>query len=540
MDLRLRMSLTPEEKLARHKRALRRFRVIVHLVMANRYWLGELEETVLTDNVRRNIKLLTKRKKPLSPLTLEQKSILTKPKELRTEEDKLLLRRAISGMKCFRKYPNETKNKLAECTYFVYFPPGRDIIRQDQVGHAMYYILTGEIRIWVRTFDKFLEEWIVAETGTLNAGDLFGELSLLHDIVRLATFTTKTDCELLMVKKEDFNEVIRETIIRTWTEIHNVFDTFPYFKHWDILDKRVAVTLSKIKHFGPDETILGDNTGYKEYVYFIIKGTCCIVENLTVTVFCIKGFETYILSPLHDEDTRSIKLKQILRKYREFLDSDDKLSIMSDKSRKSRMSERMSIKSRESIKFKKPEESTKSVKSKGSVKSRGSVQSRGSGQSKGSAKSRSSKSDKSRKSSVSRKSVKSHVSIKPSLLSNVSEISRKSAKSEKLIRIKKLHTVASSAGLMTFVWQQCPIRRPTGILFVVSQQLVRRVQQYLTHQIPNTEIVFKKFVEQKKFKKFSKSLIRNMLETHKILTGNTIHNIPYSIRLREGVDTDYF
>jgi len=64
--------------------------------MANLFWLGDLDDT-LGENVMLNIQKLTRKKIKKSTLTTQEKIILSKPKQERTEEDKHLLNLAIGG-----------------------------------------------------------------------------------------------------------------------------------------------------------------------------------------------------------------------------------------------------------------------------------------------------------------------------------------------------------------------------------------------------------------------------------------------------------
>lgn len=74
--------------------------------MANRYWLEDVGDEELGEDVKKNVLLLLKkRKQQKSLLTIYEKSILNKPAGERTQEDKQHLFRVIGGLKCFRKYP---------------------------------------------------------------------------------------------------------------------------------------------------------------------------------------------------------------------------------------------------------------------------------------------------------------------------------------------------------------------------------------------------------------------------------------------------
>ena len=73
---------SPEERAARELKARRKFKAVIRLVMANLFWLGDLDDT-LGENVMLNIQKLTRKKIKKSTLTTKEKLILTKPKEER-------------------------------------------------------------------------------------------------------------------------------------------------------------------------------------------------------------------------------------------------------------------------------------------------------------------------------------------------------------------------------------------------------------------------------------------------------------------------
>lgn len=82
------------------------------------------------------------------------------------------------------------KSQLAAVTYFIYIGPGRHIVKQDHAPLAMYFILSGEAAVTVRHYDKLFKEWVDRDSGTIGPGTMFGEVALIHGIVRLATITT--------------------------------------------------------------------------------------------------------------------------------------------------------------------------------------------------------------------------------------------------------------------------------------------------------------------------------------------------------------
>mmetsp|Transcript_15123 Transcript_15123/g.34415 ORF Transcript_15123/g.34415 Transcript_15123/m.34415 type:complete len:724 (-) Transcript_15123:35-2206(-) len=56
------------------------------------------------------------------------------------------------------------------------------------------------------------------KVATLPAGSIFGELALLHEQPRNATITCEEDCDLLTIQKEDFDALLKNTLMRAKTD----------------------------------------------------------------------------------------------------------------------------------------------------------------------------------------------------------------------------------------------------------------------------------------------------------------------------------
>jgi hypothetical protein len=78
--------------------------------------------------------------------------------------------------------------------------PGETVVRQGEMGQEMYFLSSGEVEV-------------LTEKGgcvnTLTGGAFFGELSLLKAGRRTATVKAITFCDLFVLSKEDFDEVLK-------------------------------------------------------------------------------------------------------------------------------------------------------------------------------------------------------------------------------------------------------------------------------------------------------------------------------------------
>ncbi|HEX8686597.1 MAG TPA: type VI secretion system baseplate subunit TssG, partial [Pyrinomonadaceae bacterium] len=100
--------------------------------------------------------------------------------------------------------PPDKLEELLACTTPQHFGAGRCVVRQGAQGTSMFIIRSGSVRI-TRNESDGTETYLA----TLGARDYFGEMSLVTGKARNATAVTLSDCELLELQKEDFDEFRR-------------------------------------------------------------------------------------------------------------------------------------------------------------------------------------------------------------------------------------------------------------------------------------------------------------------------------------------
>lgn len=108
---------------------------------------------------------------------------------------------------------------------------------------------------------------------------------------------------MLCLKKNDFDIILKSTVKKQWEEVQHAMSSFSYFEDWDEIAIRECCILSKMKAYATDQTILGDGVGLRDYVYFILKGKCRVIEHLMVTKEVKNGKTFYRLySPAAGSD----------------------------------------------------------------------------------------------------------------------------------------------------------------------------------------------------------------------------------------------
>ena len=82
---------------------------------------------------------------------------------------------------------------------------GSFIVRYGEYGDSLYLIETGSVKLTL-----FNKDGKVIILSTLDAGDFFGEFSLLDGQPRSCTVIAETDCDLFILTRQTFTSLLNE------------------------------------------------------------------------------------------------------------------------------------------------------------------------------------------------------------------------------------------------------------------------------------------------------------------------------------------
>ncbi|XP_071630635.1 uncharacterized protein [Temnothorax longispinosus] len=249
--------LLPRKTLIRPDRLKGRylFRSAVRRVFEYMDWITEepiIEE--ISDDVTINIKMAQQRHKiEKKLLTLKDRSILLVRPSERSSADKVYIYDLITKFHAFAKHPEDLKEKLATVCIYQYLPADRIIVRQSRRAENLYFIINGEVTLSKVAINELTGNEEVVDMGIMHAGDMFGEVALLHTVSRTSTIITKTSIDLLLITRDDFDSILRDSLTKKWDVLRDALVHFNYFKLWDEETVRECCILSKLKDFKPNE-----------------------------------------------------------------------------------------------------------------------------------------------------------------------------------------------------------------------------------------------------------------------------------------------
>lgn len=109
----------------------------------------------------------------------------------------------------FARLTFDETTRLAAVIQHVDVPAETVVIEENALGDALYVIEEGEVRISRERASAPGTTAAAEELGRLATGDLFGEMSLIDDLLTSARVTTLSPCKLLKMPKADFDRLLR-------------------------------------------------------------------------------------------------------------------------------------------------------------------------------------------------------------------------------------------------------------------------------------------------------------------------------------------
>jgi len=167
---------------------------------------------------------------------------------------------------------------------------GEAIIREGDEGTSYFVIEAGRCQV------ERLIGGVKVVLAELRGGDAFGEESLVSEAKRNATVVALTDCDLLLLGKKDFDELLREPLLRkidypqarervrrgaVWLDVR-----YPSEYQYDKLPGAINVPLSEVR----DMFAVLDKS--KEYIVYCQSGRRSAAAAF---LFAQRGFKVWLL-----------------------------------------------------------------------------------------------------------------------------------------------------------------------------------------------------------------------------------------------------
>ena len=111
----------------------------------------------------------------------------------------------ISNVSMFELMDEKEKNAVCELLESHHYDKGDTIFNFGDAGDSVYIIHTGRVQVFIENYEG--EKIILKDN---DAGDIFGDISLLDGGPRTATAVATEDTELLSLDRESLHELLRK------------------------------------------------------------------------------------------------------------------------------------------------------------------------------------------------------------------------------------------------------------------------------------------------------------------------------------------
>ncbi|CAD8137267.1 unnamed protein product [Paramecium octaurelia] len=167
------------------------------------------------------------------------------------------------------------------------------IFRQGEPGRKMYFLLTGEVGIFVPKSNQSQEvqnlichdfkdiQEIQFQEFRLVAikkfGEVFGEIAIEQRVTRTATVVAKTDVFVAQLSYEMYQDVIGKHQNELTAQKLQFINTIPLFQDWEQKQKLIALSSFEQNTINCGQSIF--STGYlDEYIYLVVTGEVEIIK----------------------------------------------------------------------------------------------------------------------------------------------------------------------------------------------------------------------------------------------------------------------
>ncbi|XP_074083559.1 uncharacterized protein LOC141516299 [Macrotis lagotis] len=235
--------------------------VIFHLKMQNRIRNGQLLNSF--GETKLNLTMDSELLKSLLSICPNQRST----KNLRKIQDYLKENRS------FQHLPNEVQLQLCQIAIYQKYEARSVIIKKGHWPMECYLVLSG--RLAAVSSLKVENSEILSE---FEEGDFVGEICLLTNSRRPTTIVCKSDAELLVISKKDFDNILSDIVQEKFQGICNFIRVLPIFSLWskEKIDFLVHCSLLRQYRVG---TLVCEKL-YSKHLIIILSGRCLVFAQI--------------------------------------------------------------------------------------------------------------------------------------------------------------------------------------------------------------------------------------------------------------------
>ncbi|XP_078535077.1 uncharacterized protein LOC144821751 [Lissotriton helveticus] len=182
--------------------------------------------------------------------------------------------------RAFQNLPERTQLQLCEVVVYQKYEAKTIILKQGHLPVECYLILSGNLKVTYEDVNSKHRQLTDEMLNEIEEGDFLGEISLLTGRQRPASVLCKSDVELLVISKEDFDPILGNLLQEQYNALSDFIRKHPIFTSWPLekVDFLVHCCLQRYSRAGT--TVVLDSLN-SSFLVVVKSGRCLIVTNLT-------------------------------------------------------------------------------------------------------------------------------------------------------------------------------------------------------------------------------------------------------------------
>ncbi|KAL4230392.1 hypothetical protein ACF0H5_010774 [Mactra antiquata] len=214
----------------------------------------------------------------VEPERYKLKKLLNIDPNERTPEDVKVILALMRGNKSFQDYPYHVQVQLSRCMTYQSYEARRVIIKQGHRAEAFYILLAGHVIANVEDVNPSDGKKFSKTVKDMGPGDTFGELALIEGGRRTASIVCKTNVELLVILKDDFDIIIRHRLVRQIDEHIKFCKTMTLFQDFPC-DELAENPAQFFYHYFKKGDIVVKDSRDSKYIIIVKAGKCKVISS---------------------------------------------------------------------------------------------------------------------------------------------------------------------------------------------------------------------------------------------------------------------
>ncbi|XP_059845217.1 uncharacterized protein LOC132404769 isoform X2 [Hypanus sabinus] len=190
-----------------------------------------------------------------------------------------LIQTLLHKNQAFQAMPHIVQLEICQAAVYQQYEAKTTVVRKGHQPEACYFVVTG--RLIAQSSDGLSrnQNHFSETLNEIEEGDLFGDAALLTNMSRPSTILCRTNAELLLIGKEDFESILAGLLEQRYSVITDLLGSLPIFTSWTA-EKLTMLSHSSLLRYYRSGTAVVPESCNSCFIVIVKSGRCYIVTNL--------------------------------------------------------------------------------------------------------------------------------------------------------------------------------------------------------------------------------------------------------------------